>query len=65
MDISIKQGHLDMRYSNRYQNGGDEVKVAVLADQMRADNHASLSMSNLFLGVSAALLALNFFLVLR
>ncbi|WP_204140186.1 hypothetical protein [Halomicronema sp. CCY15110] len=54
-----------MRYSSRYQNGRDEVKVAVLADQMRADSDASSSLANLFWVFSAALLAWNLFLALH
>jgi len=54
-----------MRYSNRYQDGKDEVKVAVLADQMRADNDNSLSMDSLFWGFSAAVVAFNLFVALH
>jgi hypothetical protein len=54
-----------MHYPNHYQNGRDEVKVAVLADQMRTENNASLSLSDLFWGCAAAALTVSCYLALH
>ena len=54
-----------MRYSNRYQRNQEQVKVAVLADQMRANEENSLTTSDLLLGCAAAALAMNLFLILH
>jgi hypothetical protein len=54
-----------MRYSNRYQTGRDQVKVAVLADQMRADESNTLSVSDLLLGGTAIALAFNLLMILH
>ena len=54
-----------MRYSNHYQSSQEQVKVAVLADQMRANEDTSLSVTDLLMGCAAVALAMNLFLILH
>lgn len=53
-----------MQYPNRY-NGRDEVKVAVLADQMRANEETQPELTDLIWGCAAIASACAFFLTIH
>ena len=54
-----------MHNSHRYRSGQDEVKVAVLADQMRVDNHRQTQLTDVIWGCAAIASALALFLTLH
>jgi hypothetical protein len=61
---SVNKGPFDMRYPN-YYHGKDEVKVAVLADQMRVDDNSQRPLAEVIWGCAAIASSLAIFLTLR